>query len=122
MAHILVIDDDQLIRDMVALTLGAEGHTVVQAESGVDGLAAFRTRPADLVITDMAMPKMDGVQLIERLLKEYPNLPIIAMSGAPDSAQYLYLASYLGAGRLLTKPFKPETLRGAVDGALKPSA
>ena len=121
MARILVIDDDQLIREMIALTLGKAGHTVDQAKQGDDGLAAFRAHPADLIITDMAMPGMDGVQLIQRLLKEHPKLPIIAMSGAPDSAQFLYLASYLGAGRLLTKPFGTEALRLAVDEVLKPS-
>src|ERR1043165_4757495 len=51
--------------------------------------------PIYLVITDMAMPKTDGVELIAALTKDYADLPIVAMSGAPDSAQYLYLASYL---------------------------
>jgi DNA-binding response OmpR family regulator len=121
MAHILVIDDDLNVGECVSQILQAKGHIVELAENGEDGLAAFRARPADLVITDMAMPKTDGVELIAILLKDHPHLPIIAMSGAPDSAQYLYLASYLGVGRMLTKPFAAEALLAAVKGALTPS-
>jgi DNA-binding response OmpR family regulator len=121
MARILVIDDDPPVCDSVALILEAEGHTVEKAGNGDDGLAAFRARPADLVITDMAMPKKDGVELIACLLKDNPNLPIIAMSGAPNSAQFLYLASYFGAGKMLTKPFTGKALLAAVTEAMKAS-
>lgn len=118
MAKILVIDDDPLILNFVTDALKAVGHTVVQARDGDEGLAASRAATPDLVITDMVMPNLDGVQLIDLLLKEQPDLPIVAMSGAPDSAQYLHIASFLGAGRLLTKPFSVTALREAVDEAL----
>ena len=119
MARILVIDDDLLSRDYVGQILQTEGHTVEMAANGDDGLSLFRARPADLVITDMVMPKTDGVELITILLNEHPNLPVIAMSGAPNSAQYLYLASYMGAGKILTKPFTAQALLAAVAGAVK---
>ena len=119
MARILVIDDDLLSRDYVGQILQTEGHTVEMAANGDDGLSLFRARPADLVITDMVMPKTDGVELITILLNEHPNLPVIAMSGAPNSAQYLYLASYMGAGKILTKPFTAKALLAAVAGAVK---
>jgi DNA-binding response OmpR family regulator len=119
MARILVIDDDLLSRDYVGQILQTEGHTVEMAANGDDGLSLFRAHPADLVITDMVMPKTDGVELITILLNEHPNLPVIAMSGAPNSAQYLYLASYMGAGKILTKPFTAKALLAAVAGAVK---
>ena len=122
MARILVVDDDLMVRSYVAQILQTKGHTVEKAENGEEGLAIFRSRPTDLIITDMAMPKSDGVQLIASLQKENPSLPIIAMSGAPDSAQFLFLASYFGAEKMLTKPFTADALIDAVDLAVKRSA
>lgn len=119
MTRVLVIDDDPLSRDYVAQILLAGGHSVEMAENAEQGLAAFQTRPIDLIITDMVMPGTDGVELITNLLKSRPNLPVIAMSGAPDSAAYLYLASYLGAGMVLTKPFAANAMLAAVTEALK---
>src|SRR3954471_23119522 len=101
MARILVIDDDTAVRGLTVQILRSHGHTVNEAIDGDAGLTKFRAEPVDLLITDMAMPKTDGVEVISAVAKERPNFPIIAMSGAPDSAQYLYLASYLGAGRML---------------------
>jgi two-component system, chemotaxis family, chemotaxis protein CheY len=121
MARILVIDDDPLSRDYVKQILQSEGHAVEMADSGQSGLAAFHACPADLVITDMVMPETDGVELIAGLMKEHPRLPVIAMSGAPSSAQYLYLASYLGAEKMMTKPFTAKALLAAVTSALKPA-
>ena len=120
MARILVVDDDLLTRDYIGHVLSAEGHSVEKAENGESGLAAFRARSADIVITDMVMPKADGVEFIAALLKESPKVPVIAMSGAPQSAQFLYLASYLGAGNVLTKPVAGEALIAAVNGLLMP--
>ncbi len=110
-----------LVRNCVAQILQESGHTVDKAENGDDGLTVFRAHPADLVITDMAMPKKDGVELIASLQKERSNLPIIAMSGVPDSAQFLFLASFYGAVNMLTKPFTTGALLAAVDVALKRS-
>ncbi|MBI5693708.1 MAG: response regulator [Verrucomicrobia bacterium] len=121
MARILVIDDDPLTREYVAKIVASAGHSVEQAEDGVQGLEVFRKRPAELVITDMVMPRADGVQVIETLLRDHPNLPVVAMSGAPESAQFLYLASYLGAGKVLTKPVTAEAMLGAVNSALSVS-
>lgn len=122
MAHLLVIDDDKLTREYVAKLLVAAGHTVAEAEDGLHGLEVFRARPADMVVTDMVMPRADGVEVIETLLKEHPGLPVVAMSGAPESAQFLYLASYLGAGKVLTKPVSAEVLLAAVENGLAPRA
>lgn len=120
MARILVIDDDTVVRELTAEILGHNGHTVTQAADGNAGLAAIRSQPPELVITDMEMPGMDGVEMIKILKRELPELPIIAMSGATQSAQYLYLASYLGAERLLNKPFAIGDLLATVNAVLQP--
>lgn len=100
----------------------ADAHAVEKAQDGVAALASSRAKPPDLVIADMLMPNSDGVGLIAASIAESPRLPIIARSGVRDSAQFLFLASYLGASRMLTKPFTPQELRTAVSGALQRSA
>ncbi len=119
MPRILVIDDDRVVRELAARILQLHGHTVDLAGDGNQGLAAIRAHAPDLVVTDMEMPGKDGVEVIEILAKDLPDLPIIAMSGATQSAQYLYLASYLGAERLLNKPFTADVLIAAVDAVLQ---
>lgn len=118
MSRILVIDDDSVVRELTVKILERHGHTVDKAADGNAGVTAFRANPPDLVITDMAMPGKDGVEVIATLTKDFPEIPVIAMSGAPDSAQYLYLASFLGAERMLTKPFSPEVLMATVDAVV----
>ena len=82
MAHILLIDDDELLRDTVLQMLELDGHRVIEAADGDKGLAAFNAhRGIDLVITDILMPGMDGAKVIVELRKHHPELPIIAISG-----------------------------------------
>ena len=118
MAQIIIVDDDAVVREMTTAILERDGHSVEQADDGNAGLAAVRARVPELLITDMEMPKMDGVELITELAKEFPHLPIIAMSGAPQSPQYLYLASLLGAEKILTKPFSTKLLTNTVKEVL----
>ena len=118
MSRILVIDDDSVVRELTGRILERHGHKVDMAADGNTGVTAFRANPPDLVITDMAMPGKDGVEVIAALTKDFPDIPVIAMSCAPDSAQYLYLASFLGAERMLTKPFSPEVLMATVDAVV----
>jgi CheY-like chemotaxis protein len=115
MARIVVVDDDPIVSELTVRILELTGHSVAKALDGDTGLKAIRDCPPDLVITDMAMLGRDGVELIHILAGEYPDIPVVAMSGAPDSAQFLYLDSYLGAERLLTKPFTPAMLLTIVD-------
>jgi two-component system, chemotaxis family, chemotaxis protein CheY len=80
-ARILVVDDDNAIRLLLRSMLERRGHSVVEAENGAEGLQYYRTAPADLVITDIQMPVMDGLQMIKALRDDFPTAKIIAISG-----------------------------------------
>ena len=81
MARILVVDDDNAVRLLLRSMLERRGHSVVEAENGAEGLQYYRTAPADLVITDIQMPVMDGLQMIKALRDDFPTAKIIAISG-----------------------------------------
>jgi DNA-binding response OmpR family regulator len=120
MAHILLIDDDDTFRDILASALEQSGHEVSQAGNGNDGLRLYRERPADLVITDIVMPEKEGLATIRDLHRDFPAARIIAMSGglAHDPRLYLHMAEKFGAHAVLAKPFHLSDLIKAVDAAL----
>ncbi len=80
MARILLIDDDDALRGVIAQNLAMAGHTVLQAADGRQGVNLFHATPVDLVLTDLVMPGKEGVETIIELHRERPELPIIAMS------------------------------------------
>jgi DNA-binding response OmpR family regulator len=119
MARILLIDDDESLRKVVAKSLGYAGHDVIQASDGKQGVELFRATPVDLVITDLVMPVQEGVETIVRLRQENPKMPIIAISGGlTNSKLYLTMAEKIGARRVLGKPFTPPELLQAVTEVL----
>ena len=121
MARILIIDDDALFRGVLVEALQLAGHEVLQAEDGRQGVEVFRLAPTDVVVTDLIMPRQEGIETITELRRDYPRLPIIAMSGRMShSALYLKMAKRLGAQRLLTKPFSVADLSQAIADALSP--
>ena len=81
MARILVVDDDAAVRLLLRTLLERRGHFVVEAENGDEGLRYYRDAPTDLVITDIQMPVMDGLQMIKELRGDFPTAKIIAISG-----------------------------------------
>ena len=86
MARILLIDDDDSLRAMLGIYLARAGHTVIQAHDGQEGLELFPATAADLVITDMMMPKKDGLEVLRALRDNQPPVKIIAMSGGMPTA------------------------------------
>ena len=112
MKRILVVDDEAPIRAMLAQMLETEGYEVHTAEHGEEGLELVRKVVFDLVITDMIMPVKDGLKFIMELIKDYPDMRILAISGggAIKAARYLTMAGYLGDIATLEKPFKREVL------------
>jgi DNA-binding NtrC family response regulator len=118
MARILVIDDDVMVRDVVAQVLMRSGHTVVQAANGIDGVARLSAAPVDLVITDLVMPGTAGIEVIGALHRDFPSLKIIAMSGSLVASNYLRIAEFMGARHTLQKPFSAEELVSIVNEAL----
>jgi len=116
MARILVADDDSNLRAVLRLTLEHAGHHVVEAADGREAMARVRESEIDLVVTDMLMPEMDGLEAIQKLRALRPGIRIIGISGGGriDAKNYLTLAAKLGAARVLTKPFPMQDLVAAV--------
>ena len=117
MSRIVVVDDDLQVLRAVAAYLRGLGHDVRTGTNGHEAIAALREAPADLVVTDINMPGMDGIEIITSLRDTASATPIIAMSGGGlfDGAMLLDSAEALGADRTLEKPFDLEELRRAVD-------
>lgn len=132
MPRILLIDDDDLVRESLQVQLEDAGHEVVLAVHGGEGLAAFQGRPFDLVLTDILMPTVEGLETIKRMRAIDPQVAIIAMSGGARTLMgttggspridILKFADAFGATRTLQKPFTRAELLGAVDGCLQDAA
>ena len=123
MARILVIEDSSEERQALADLLIGSGHRVCCAANGKVGLQLLRERHVEIVITDMLMPEMEGVETILTLRREFPDIKIIAVSGGGVFVREncLQLARTLGAHRVLTKPFTfgeiLEAIQAVRDGA-----
>jgi CheY-like chemotaxis protein len=118
MARILVIDDDPDIRVLLEQILKAAGHEVILAADGREGVEQHSTSPADLVITDIYMPKQGGLETIREFRRHFPEVSIIAMSGKALAVTVLSIAQDFGAVAVLHKPFTAEELIAAVAKAL----
>ena len=105
-AKILVVDDDVQELSFLVTLLEAEGYRVLQASNGKEARAICMQSLPDLVITDLVMPEQEGLETIHAICREWPHLPVIAVSGALGGA-YLELASKMGADAVLRKPFQP---------------
>jgi CheY-like chemotaxis protein len=117
--HVLLIDDDASILSAVRRLLIRSGHEVTEASNGAEGLRLWREQGAGLVLTDLQMPGMNGLEVILQLRAYAPDLPVIAMSGGGRSRDLDLLGSagLLGAVGLLTKPFTADELAAAIGAA-----
>jgi len=113
---ILIIEDDAITREAMAEWLQAAGYGVRKAADGSAGLAAVKSAAPTLVVTDIHMPGMNGAMVIAELKQQYPEIPVIAISGLFDSGHGMDAdaAIALGAARALAKPFKRRDLLRAV--------
>ena len=119
MARILVIEDDNEVRDYLESVLSRDGYEVVGASNGKDGVAIFQQNPVDLVITDIIMPEKDGIETITDLRRDNADVKVIAISGGerrPEgmSRNYLHSARLLGANRSMQKPIANKDLLAAI--------
>lgn len=124
MAKILLIDDMKGVRRTVSAVLKRAGHTVTEADDGGAGLQLLRSERFDLVITDMLMPKQDGMEVL-LFLEQQPNRPrVLAISGGGSqvSADEAFLLARSKADATLAKPFDNSELLAAVDKLLKVAA
>lgn len=116
MLRILLIDDDAMLRGVLAKALGYAGHEVIQAEDGQQGLDLAGVTDIDLAITDLIMPGKEGIETIVALKQAHPNLPVIAISGGlSNSKLYLEIAAKIGARKILAKPFTPSELLRCIE-------
>lgn len=120
MASILLIDDNDALRNMTAEVLRQAGHTVNDAPDGKTGLTLYYAGLHDLIITDIVMPDMEGIELITGLRHAAPRPRIIAISGDSEFSESLYLpaARQLGVQRAFAKPIRPDVLLQAVTEVL----
>ncbi len=117
--NILVVDDNDIMSAMVFTVLEDAGYTVKTCVNGRDGIEAFRTQHFDLVITDISMPVMGGIEVIKLVRQENTTVPIIAMSGTDRAESFLGMADYYTADFTLQKPFGPKQLLNMVKKALE---
>ena len=120
--RIIVIDDQEAIRRLIRRTLESRGYSVFEASDGADGLRLLAQQAADLVITDIFMPGLDGIETLRQIRKEFPQVKVIVISGG-DSTGTLDMrrdAEFLGAVRSLAKPFTTTELVGLVEEVLGP--
>ena len=121
--HIVLVDDDEAVRSVLRRGLVRAGYEVHEAGEGGAALKLLASAPADLIITDLVMPEMEGIEFIMALRKTHPKLPVIAISGggrAVGSDNYLNIARACGAVKLLAKPFETEQLLAAMQELLGP--
>jgi CheY-like chemotaxis protein len=112
--NILVVDDEEIMRNLLDKMLSLEGYNILTAVDGQDALDVVANEKVDLVVTDMKMPRMDGFELLKNLRNNYPDIGVVIMTGFGDTYT-LKDALLLGADEYLSKPFKRLELLNVVE-------
>ncbi|MBI5071216.1 MAG: sigma-54-dependent Fis family transcriptional regulator [Deltaproteobacteria bacterium] len=118
MAHVLIVDDELNIRRVLAAMLKREGYEVTTASDGEQALAVLQRSPVEVVVTDLVMPRMNGLELLQRVAVQFPDVPVIMITahGTVDSA---VAALKAGAFDYVTKPFEQEELKKVIAKAAR---
>src|SRR5688572_14278581 len=117
MAEILVVDDDDIIRDTLCELL-SQDHACQAADTAEEALAKLQSQAFDLVVTDVSMPGLSGLDLLNTVVRQYPGTPVIIVSGLSDQEQAQSLIGQ-GAFDYLLKPFRLEVVEDSVRRALE---
>jgi len=114
---ILVVDDAEIVRLSISSLLAENGYQVLTANNGLEAMAVIADDTVDLIITDILMPEMDGIELLQQLKKSASVSKVIAISGGGSMKKdtnptllYLSLAMEMGANRVLAKPFSDDEI------------
>lgn len=116
--RLLVVDDDPVICRLLTTIFVREGFVVLAAEDGAEGIALATAQEPDIVILDLELPKLDGVQVLERLKGLNPGLPVVMVTGR-DDVKSAVRAMQLGAFDYVTKPFDPTEISLVLGRALE---
>ena len=122
--HVIVIDDDKAVGGAIKLWLEIEGAAVTFVDDGTAGIEAIKSGDFDLVLIDLFMPGINGIEAIKTVHEIKPTLPIIAMSGlicdqaAAAPSDIVEQATRSGAAKAIHKPFRPRDLMQAIEGCL----
>lgn len=124
MKRILVIDDDKFVRTSIRAVLESAGHEIAEAGDADTGINMQRSNPFDVVIVDLVMPHKEGFETIRELKTDYPDLPVIAISGggAIIKKNFVRAAEVFGATATLEKPFGGDDLIDALNRVLSESS
>jgi DNA-binding NtrC family response regulator len=114
---ILIIDDEAIVRISCKKCLLPEGYDVDSAENGIEGLRLVESNAYDLILTDLKMPDMDGIEFLAKIKETHPNARVIMITGY-STTEHAEQAMRSGAYNYIEKPFTPETLVKAVKDAL----
>ncbi len=120
MATVLVVDDEPIVREVVVRYLEREGHTTLEADDGTTAQAILEEQTADLVVLDVMLPGMDGLELC-RWIRARSALPVILLTARGEEADRI-VGLDLGADDYVTKPFSPRELAARVRTVLRRSA
>ncbi len=115
--HILVVEDDEQIRDGIEIYLKSQGYKVFKAGDGIEGLEIIRREEIHLAIVDVMMPRMDGIHMVIQLRKEY-DFPVLMLSAKSEEVDKI-MGLNMGADDYVTKPFQPLELLARVNSHLR---
>lgn len=118
MARVLVVEDEEAVRDYVCRVLSMHGHSILTANDGAEAVEQMNSHHFDLLVSDIAMPVMDGISLALKVRASRPHVPIILMTGYANERQRAHNLSLLIEG-LISKPFTMDQLLSEVGNALK---
>jgi DNA-binding NtrC family response regulator len=114
---VLVIDDEDIVLTSCHRALTPVGYEVRMAKRGMDGLKMLRNEPFDIVLVDIKMPDMDGIEVLRRIKEEWPDMPVVIITGFSTIDAAVFTIK-LGAYDYIEKPFSPERIVSTIKKAL----
>lgn len=115
--RVLVVDDEKIIRDLLTRTLTIAGCEVLTANDGLEGLEVLGEEKIDIIISDIKMPKMDGITMVREILSTRPRMPILMITGYAET-DVLKAVKALGVVDTIIKPFRNNSIISSINKAL----